>query len=159
MIKDSNFSDGCFLYIVETSVSEITNWGWRLENTQPSTTVRFVRGNKAKTVNSFFNEVSAALQFPYYFGENWNAFRDCILDLDWISSETLVVVVTDSEQLLREEPLEQLRALIEYLQEAGEEFNLEGKNFFTLFQCDTNVKANVKSRLTIAGAIFREIKV
>lgn len=158
MIKDSNFSDGCFLYIVETSVSEITNWGWQLENIQPSTAVRFVRGNKAKTVDSFFNESSAALQFPYYFGENWNAFRDCILDLEWLSSETVVIVVTNSEQLLKQEPSEQFEALIEYLQEAGEEFNRESKNFFTLFQCDTKVKADVKNNFAATRVPCREIK-
>lgn len=47
-------------------------------------TVRTVRGSKMLTEDQLFTEVSAALQFPYYFGENWPAFDECLADLEWL---------------------------------------------------------------------------
>ena len=48
-------------------------------------TVRTVRGRKIRTVGRLFDEMAAALQFPYYFGENWPAFDECLADIDWLA--------------------------------------------------------------------------
>lgn len=45
-------------------------------------------------------EAGAALQFPYYFGENWDAFDECISDLSWLPSANTVVVLDSAHQLL-----------------------------------------------------------
>src|SRR5262245_41285350 len=42
---------------------------------------RVVRGVKCSTATKLFDEFAAALQFPDYFGENWDAFSDCFADL------------------------------------------------------------------------------
>jgi len=47
--------------------------------------VRYLRGQKCTRKNNFFDEFAAALQFPYYFGQNWDAFDECINDLSWTS--------------------------------------------------------------------------
>jgi hypothetical protein len=36
-----------------------------------------VRGRKMRTRNALYDELGAALQFPSYFGENWNAVHEC----------------------------------------------------------------------------------
>ena len=38
-----------------------------------------------------------------YFGENWNAFLDCICDLDWIKVPDVFIVHRDLPHLSREE--------------------------------------------------------
>lgn len=38
-----------------------------------------------------------------YFGENWNAFLDCICDLDWINVPDVFIVHRDLPYLSREE--------------------------------------------------------
>jgi hypothetical protein len=38
-----------------------------------------------RTYESFFDEFGAALQFRWYFGENGNAFDECITDLSWLA--------------------------------------------------------------------------
>jgi len=47
---------------------------------------RVLRASKMSTQQDLFNEFGAALQFGDYFGENWNAFNECINDLDWIEA-------------------------------------------------------------------------
>lgn len=47
--------------------------------------VRSIRGHKCRTIDGMIDEFSSALQFPWYFGENWPAFDECICDLDWLS--------------------------------------------------------------------------
>lgn len=70
--------------------------------------VRELRGTKMRTVGRLFDEVASALQFPYYFGENKDAFDECLRDLDDFVGEATgyVVVVRDSVQLLADEPAE-----------------------------------------------------
>jgi len=39
---------------------------------------------------SFFKEFTKKLQFPEYFGDNWDGFYDCITDLSWIKEEVII---------------------------------------------------------------------
>ena len=55
--------------------------------------VAYLRGARCRTEADFFCEVSAALRFPYYFGDNWNAFDECMTDLDWQVFREIVFVV------------------------------------------------------------------
>lgn len=65
-------------------------------------TVRAVRGAKSGTVPDLFNEFAAALQFPYYFGDNWASFDECLADLDWLPlAAGVVIVIYDADQLLK----------------------------------------------------------
>ncbi len=68
--------------------------------------VREVRGSKMSTVAAVFDEFAAAFQFPYYFGENKDAFDECMRDLDEFvgPARGYVVVVRDAAELLRDEP-------------------------------------------------------
>ncbi|WP_280432275.1 barstar family protein [Nocardia brasiliensis] len=68
--------------------------------------VRELRGPKMRSVARVFDEIAAALQFPYYFGENKDAFDECLRDLDdFVGDATgYVVVIRDSAQLLADEP-------------------------------------------------------
>ncbi|MBF6077133.1 barstar family protein [Nocardia beijingensis] len=70
--------------------------------------VRELRGAKMPTTARLFDEFAAAFQFPYYFGENKDAFDECLRDLDDFLGEGAgyVAVVRDSAQLLADEPIE-----------------------------------------------------
>ncbi|MHC1710584.1 MAG: barstar family protein [Solidesulfovibrio sp.] len=62
--------------------------------------VAIMRGNRMRTWENFMNEVAAALQFPWYFGENWGALNECINDLSWLNSDAYVLAITNSEYVL-----------------------------------------------------------
>lgn len=55
----------------------------------------YLRGTRCKTEKDFFYEVSASFQFPWYFGENWAAFDECICDLEWLQFDSIVLVIDD----------------------------------------------------------------
>jgi Barstar (barnase inhibitor) len=65
---------------------------------------RVARGAKARRSAALFDELSAVLQFPDYFGENWSAVSDCVEDLSWLRAPSYVVVWTRADRILEEEP-------------------------------------------------------
>jgi hypothetical protein len=110
----------------------------------PRMVARRVRGNKARTVPDWFDECSAALQFPYYFGENWNAFDECLTDLEWLPADAYVLLITNSQHLLEAETPEDKKTLFRILDRTGQEwgqrvsgeFSRPPKPFHVLFQCE-----------------------
>ena len=65
--------------------------------------ISYIRGIRCQTDESLFREVSASFQFPYYFGENWAAFDDCIQDLEWLSFSKIVMVVDDFSSVYKDD--------------------------------------------------------
>ncbi|NKS34932.1 hypothetical protein GS488_04435 [Rhodococcus hoagii] len=68
--------------------------------------VRHVRGRRMPTVAALFDEFAAALQFPYYFGRNKDAFDECLGELADTVGADAVVLVLDADSLLNEQPTE-----------------------------------------------------
>ena len=54
-----------------------------------------IRGLLCHTLDAFFQEVSAALRFPDYFGWNWDAFDECMTDLDWLLFSEIDIIIDD----------------------------------------------------------------
>jgi RNAse (barnase) inhibitor barstar len=56
-----------------------------------------------RTVNSLFDEIAASFQFPWYFGENWDALDECLNDLAWLPARSYLLGIMDASQVLSEE--------------------------------------------------------
>jgi len=109
------------LWLLESEVSAAADEvsGWR----DSGPTVRVVRGAKCRSVADLFDEVAAALQFPYYFGENWAAFDECMADMDWLPlGQGIVVVLLDAAQVLADEPAAELEVLVRAIIHASETY-------------------------------------
>ncbi|NLE81469.1 MAG: barstar family protein [Rhodococcus sp.] len=61
-----------------------------------------VRGPKMTTVAHLFDEVAAALQFPYYFGANKDAFDECLSEV--CDADDPILLVFDAHELLAQQP-------------------------------------------------------
>jgi hypothetical protein len=86
--------------------------------------VRTVRGRKMRSRQGLFDEFAAALQFPPYFGENEDAFNECIADLEVLPRQAgFVVVVTEPEQVLIKARSVALAWLADSLRGAAEEWS------------------------------------
>src|SRR5262249_13001237 len=81
--------------------------------TQAGLTVRTVRGRKMRTVDGLFDEMAAALQFPYYFGENWPAFNECLADMDWLPMGLgIAIVMIDAIDVLADSVWVEMEVLV-----------------------------------------------
>lgn len=78
--------------------------------------LRRLRGAKMRREGALFDEVAAALQFPEHFGENWDAFDECLNDLDWLEDNAAALVISDADQVLAEADGETFGILLEVLQ-------------------------------------------
>ncbi len=123
------------------------------------------RGYHCLTHTDLFDEWSAAMQFPWYFGHNWGAFHECIRDMGWLPAKSYVYVVTSADRLLATDD-RALQILINLFASSADEWAnyVEGgpqwpQNalFHVLFQCDPTVEDATRRRLEAAGAHLEEI--
>ncbi len=83
--------------------------------------VKTVAGAKCKTKAGLLSEFARALSFPDYFGHNWDALEECLIDLEWLPAKGYVVLVTDADQvLLKPDEEDDYQTFIEILTESGE---------------------------------------
>ena len=54
----------------------------------------------------FLRAASKALQFPAYFGSNWDAFEECITDLSWLEADGYALLIYDSGAFQECDPAE-----------------------------------------------------
>ena len=54
--------------------------------------------------NSFLQALADALEFPDWFGHNWDALEDCLMDLSWLDAPGFVLVLTDADTIMDENP-------------------------------------------------------
>jgi RNAse (barnase) inhibitor barstar len=87
------------------------------------TVVRAVRGHKATTAGTLFDEMAAALQFPDYFGENWDAVNDCLADLRWLRADAVVICFTRATELLANAAARDMKAFARVLEHAAKVHN------------------------------------
>jgi len=52
----------------------------------------------------FLRAVAEALKFPSYFGMNWDAFEECINDLEWNPARGYVIVLGSVEEFAQKAP-------------------------------------------------------
>lgn len=81
--------------------------------------LRVVHGKKCTTPAGVFTEFARALEFPDYFGHNWDALEECLADLEWLPAKGYVVLITDARSVIPDND-EEYETLLEILSDAGE---------------------------------------
>lgn len=105
------------------------------QEAQAGAYISYIRGKKCKAEDEFLAEIAASFQFPYYYGENWPAFDECIQDLEWLSFSRVFVLFDDFSKTFRDQPLIQKtlqERVMKYLSRAIEYWVSEGKTFEVL---------------------------
>ncbi|WP_433479245.1 barstar family protein [Spirillospora sp. CA-142024] len=95
-----------------------------------------VDGHACRTRAAFFREAARALGFPAHFGHNWDAFLDCLRDLD-----RPALTVPHADELLADEDPRQFAILLEILAE---------RELPTTFAASPDRMAALRARLTAA---------
>jgi RNAse (barnase) inhibitor barstar len=90
-------------------------------NEQPDLRSIEVDGARCRTQSSLFNQFSNRLSFPGCFGRNWDAFDECIRDLEWLPARGYVVAVMNADKLLGQDRHDR-DTFIDIMRTAGEEW-------------------------------------
>lgn len=100
----------------ETSAIHIAPWmhvitpggGVPLDELLPasgSVYVAYLNGQDMTDEMTTFQHFWEVLKFPDYFGWNWNAFYDCLRDLQWLSSDRHVLIIKSADNILSEDDI------------------------------------------------------
>lgn len=55
--------------------------------------------NDISDEQSLFEQLKLKLNFPNYFGENWNAVSDCLRDFHWVEQKGIVILHDSIDKL------------------------------------------------------------
>jgi len=52
----------------------------------------YIEGEHVTSKASFLHMAGATMSFPPYYGQNWDAFEECITDLSWVPAKGYVLI-------------------------------------------------------------------
>ena len=81
--------------------------------------LKVIKGRHCKTPANLFVEFARALEFPDYFGHNWDALEECLADLEWLPAKGYILLIIDAEHVLPDDEVE-YETFLEILRDAGE---------------------------------------
>ena len=79
--------------------------------------------------NRVLQSIASALEFPDWFGGNWDALEDCLSDLSWRKAPGHVLVFEGIGEL----PADERGTLIDVLASAAQFWAQQGTPFFAVF--------------------------
>lgn len=86
----------------------------------------------AAAKDALLERIAAALEFPAWFGGNWDALEDCLADLSWLllpQAAGHVLVIEGAAGL----PADERGILVDILASAASSWRERGRPFFAVF--------------------------
>ncbi len=115
--------EGPWVFKSEGEINHIIEYTNTILKMKDGACLFVMNGEKMKSLNGFYNELTKVLKFPDYFGRNFNALDECMSDLEWLDFSACVLVVTDVQLVFEEESSDLIDGLIEIFENAGEEWS------------------------------------
>jgi len=109
--------------VLETDLKTLSGLGYRVDRIDLAT---------CSSGQRFYDAISAALEFPSYFGRNRNAFIDVMGDLNIPEQGGRVIVFTNAHRF----PQSELSDLVEDLASTARSHLLLGKRLISIIQTD-----------------------
>ena len=81
--------------------------------------LKIIKGLHCKTPATLLAEFARALDFPEYFGHNWDGLEECLTDLEWLPAKGYIVLIIDAAHVLSNDDTEH-ETFLEILCDAGE---------------------------------------
>jgi RNAse (barnase) inhibitor barstar len=94
-----------------------------------------IEGQKIQKKEQFLNHAALSMRFPEHFGNNWDAFEDCLTDLSWIAEDNDVagyVILFDHCDHFAQASPNHFETLIEIFRSAVEYWHGQGRAMFIL---------------------------
>jgi len=92
---------------------------------------------RARGKTGLLSLLAKTLEFPKYFGRNWDALHDFLTDLGWLNAKGWLVIITNGKSFARRHN-EHFETAIEVLRAAAEHWRSQGKPFWVLVQGENN---------------------
>ena len=89
-----------------------------MEESHKDTNFVHLRGTRMRTAEGFLSELAAVLQFPVWFGENWDALEDILRDRAAFAGT--VIAIYNAEQLLADGSAADRAHLAEAMEECNQ---------------------------------------
>jgi RNAse (barnase) inhibitor barstar len=138
----------------ERAVTEVPTH--QFQKYSPQTIVRVLRGSRCTTKQSLLEGLARELEFPPYFGHNWDALDECLADLeDWMPATAYILLFLEADELLADSQ-EDFKILLDILQTAALRWASRRPPvpFHTVLQCSPDEKDRMLSRMRATGVLF-----
>jgi len=135
-------------------------WLWRTSSSLPSDILDksiILDAEKMTSLDGLYDEFAEQLNFPDYFGRNYNALSEMMADLSWLSRDSYIVVIKNANLLLSNEEANILSGLLEILNtvakewsisiEQGEEWDRASVPFHVVFQTPPEFQESFAKRI------------
>lgn len=109
---------GPHLHLLPTGPNSVEEKAREIAEHNLGLVVRLLSGKNMRTKEGIFMEFAAVLDFPSYFGRNWDAFDECLSDLEWLPSSGYILFISDASEILADE-LKDVPILLGVLEGAG----------------------------------------
>jgi RNAse (barnase) inhibitor barstar len=90
-----------------------------------------IDGRDISDKDQFLKQAALILRFPEYFGNNWDAFADCLTDMSWLEADGFVILYDQFDPFAEHSP-RQFETALEILKESTEFWRNQGKALFVL---------------------------
>ena len=105
----------------------------------------------ARDKKGFLNAMASALRFPDYFGHNWDAFYDCLLDLKHEDGDGTLLVLQDASGFARAAP-EEFAAAVDTLTDAAQYWKDEARVLLVVVELETAALAPELAEISCPAA-------
>ncbi len=100
-------------------------------------------GEKITSKAEFLQAAAQALQFPAYFGYNWDAFEDCLTDLDRLTGKGHVLLYSQPESFAKANPKD-WQTLMAIFRSATKDWLKGGLSLYVLFETTSSLLDEVE---------------
>jgi RNAse (barnase) inhibitor barstar len=90
-----------------------------------------IDGRKIKNKEQFLKDSAKAMNFPDYFGANWDAFEDCLTDMSWHEAKGFVILYDNMDSFAQHSP-DQLKVALGIFRDTVEFWRSQKKMFFVV---------------------------
>lgn len=92
-----------------------------------------IEGQRLMKKEQFLNHAALAMHFPDYFGDNWDAFEDCLTDLSWVDNGGYLIVYDHTDVFAEHSP-QHFDTVVEILKESAAFWQTQGKPMLVLLR-------------------------
>jgi RNAse (barnase) inhibitor barstar len=91
--------------------NQLARAAWDRQGAAEGLACFFIQGSEIQSKDAFLKAVGSSLDFPGYYGENWDALEDCLTDLSWIPAKGYCLLFDHAGEFARAAPGEFSTAL------------------------------------------------